>query len=63
MFPNATEEALALATKTLCYEPENRLTALQCCAHPFFDALRDSSTRLPNGNPLPPLLNFTTEGM
>jgi hypothetical protein len=28
---------------------------------PFFDELRDPSTRLPNGGPLPHLFNFTEE--
>ncbi|CAL9160233.1 unnamed protein product, partial [Musa hybrid cultivar] len=35
---------------------------LEACAHPFFDELRDPNTRLPNGNPLPPLFSFTTQG-
>jgi glycogen synthase kinase 3 beta len=26
--------------------------------HPFFDELRDPSTVLPNGKPLPPLFNW-----
>lgn len=29
--------------------------------HQFFDELRDKNTRLPNGNPLPPLFEFTNE--
>lgn len=35
---------------------------LEACAHPFFDELRDPNTRLPNGQPLPPLFNFTAQG-
>ncbi|RZC62634.1 hypothetical protein C5167_024410 [Papaver somniferum] len=31
---------------------------LEACVHPFFDELRDPSTRLPNGSPLPALFNF-----
>lgn len=35
---------------------------LEACVHPFFDELRDPSTRLPNGRPLPPLFNFKSQG-
>lgn len=35
---------------------------LEACIHPFFDELRDPNTRLPNGRPLPPLLNFKPQG-
>ncbi|URD96423.1 shaggy-related protein kinase [Musa troglodytarum] len=34
---------------------------LEACAHPFFDELRDPNTRLLNGQPLPPLFNFTSQ--
>ncbi|KAG6382228.1 hypothetical protein SASPL_158137 [Salvia splendens] len=34
---------------------------LEACAHPFFDELREPNARLPNGRPLPPLLNFKQE--
>ena len=57
------ESALNLIGRTLTYEPNNRLTAIGCCADPFFDDLRNPNTRLPNGNPLPPLFNFSPEGM
>lgn len=36
---------------------------LEACAHPFFNDLRDPNAWLPNGRPLPPLFNFTPEGM
>lgn len=36
-----------------------RIKPIECCAHPFFDELRDPATRLPNGRDLPPLFNFT----
>ena len=35
---------------------------LEACVHPFFDELRDPTTRLPNGRPLPPLFNFKSQG-
>ncbi|PWA77360.1 peptidase S59, nucleoporin [Artemisia annua] len=49
------------AAKTLCSpfdQPE-----LEACVHPFFDELRDPSTRLPNGRPFPPLFNFKSQGI
>ena len=45
---------------TLAYAPERRIKPLEGCAHPFFDELRDERTRLPNGNLLPPLFDFTS---
>nr|GEY04972.1 shaggy-related protein kinase epsilon-like [Tanacetum cinerariifolium] len=36
----------------------NQGLKLEACIHPFFNELRDPSTRLPNGRPLPPLFNF-----
>ncbi|CAH8356990.1 unnamed protein product [Eruca vesicaria subsp. sativa] len=37
------------------------LFQLEACAHPFFDALRDPNTSLPNGRALPPLFDFTAQ--
>ncbi|XP_073001365.1 shaggy-related protein kinase epsilon-like [Typha latifolia] len=54
-------EAADLVSRLLQYSPNLRCTALEACGHPFFDELRDPNTRLPDGRPLPPLFNFTTE--
>jgi len=54
-------EAIDLVSKLLQYTPTLRLTPLEACAHPFFDELRESSTALPNGKPLPPIFNFTEQ--
>lgn len=35
---------------------------LEALIHPFFDDLRNPSTRLPNGRLLPPLFNFKPHG-
>lgn len=35
--------------KLLQYSPRARLSALEALGHPYFDELRDASTRLPNG--------------
>lgn len=52
-------EAIELVARLLEYTPSARISPLQACAHPFFNELREPGTRLPNGNELPPLFNFT----
>ncbi|CAL1399045.1 unnamed protein product [Linum trigynum] len=54
-------EAVDLVARLLQYSPNLRFTALEACAHPFFDDLRDPSACLPNGRALPPLFNFTAQ--
>ncbi|XP_022149710.1 shaggy-related protein kinase zeta-like isoform X2 [Momordica charantia] len=54
-------EAIDLASRLLQYSPSLRCTALEACAHPFFDELREPNVRLPNNRPLPPLFNFKQE--
>ena len=34
---------------------------MEALQHSFFDELRDASCRLPNGDPLPDLFDFTEE--
>ncbi|KAL0443815.1 UNVERIFIED_CONTAM: Shaggy-related protein kinase zeta [Sesamum latifolium] len=46
-------EAIDLASRLLQYSPSLRCTALEACAHPFFDELREPNARLPNGRPFP----------
>src|SRR5205807_2663482 len=48
-----------LVSKWLRYEPGKRLDPFESLAHPFFDELRESGLKLPNGKPLPALFNFT----
>lgn len=52
-------EAVDFISKLLQYSPHLRLTALEACAHPFFDELRNPKASLPDGRPLPPLFDFT----
>lgn len=52
-------EAMEFIGSTLAYSPTQRVKPLQGCAHSFFDELRDVRTRLPNGDALPPLFDFT----
>ncbi|XP_009410923.2 shaggy-related protein kinase eta [Musa acuminata AAA Group] len=54
-------EAIDLTSRLLQYSPSFRCTALEACTHPFFDELRDSNARLPDGRPLPALFNFKQE--
>ncbi|KAL1546441.1 Shaggy-related protein kinase theta [Salvia divinorum] len=54
-------EAVDLVSRLLQYSPTLRFTALEACAHPFFDELRAPSASLPNGRPLPPLFDFSPE--
>ncbi|ONL99334.1 Shaggy-related protein kinase theta [Zea mays] len=52
-------EAVDLVSRLLQYSPNLRCTAVDACAHPFFDELRDPKACLPNGRPMPPLFDFT----
>ncbi|GMI95778.1 shaggy-like protein kinase 32, SHAGGY-LIKE PROTEIN KINASE THETA [Hibiscus trionum] len=54
-------EALDLLSRLLQYSPNLRYTAMEACAHPFFDDLRDPTACLPNGRALPPLFDFTDQ--
>ncbi|KAG2279066.1 hypothetical protein Bca4012_040616 [Brassica carinata] len=54
-------EAVDLVSRLLQYSPNLRCTALEACAHPFFDDLRDPNVLLPNGRAMPPLFNFTPQ--
>jgi glycogen synthase kinase 3 beta len=48
-------------SSTLAYAPERRVKPLEGCAHRFFDTLRDPKTKLPTGNGLPPIFDFTQQ--
>ncbi|CAK9145753.1 unnamed protein product [Ilex paraguariensis] len=54
-------EAVDLVSRLLQYSPNLRCTALDACAHPFFDDLRAPNACLPSGQPLPPLFDFTPQ--
>ncbi|KAG2612124.1 hypothetical protein PVAP13_4KG241100 [Panicum virgatum] len=54
-------EAIDLVSRLLQYSPNLRCSALEVCAHSFFDELREPHARLPNGRPFPPLFNFKQE--
>jgi glycogen synthase kinase 3 beta len=69
VFRKASHDAIDLITALLEYTPAQRLSAVEAMAHPFFDELRDPSTRLPDSRhpnhpprELPKLFNFSRHG-
>nr|POE65255.1 protein kinase gsk3 [Quercus suber] len=65
VFRKADANAIDLISKLLEYTPTQRLSAVDAMVHPFFDELRDPSTKLPDsrthGGPkdLPVLFDFS----
>merc|ERR1719162_1825743 len=51
-------DASDLCTKLLEYIPKTRISLWDAMAHPFFNELRDPTANF-DGNPFPPLFNFT----
>lgn len=69
VFRKADQNAIDLISKLLEYTPTQRLSAVDAMVQPFFDELRDPSTRLPDSRhpggatrDLPELFNFTLHG-
>lgn len=56
---DASAELLDFIAKLLTYSPAERLDPLSALSHSFFDELREATTTLPNGEPLPALFNFS----
>lgn len=59
--PRTPSEAVDLVSRLLEYTPNVRLSPLQACAHTFFDELRHPNCKLPNGRPVPPILDFSEQ--
>ena len=53
--------AIDLINRILKYDPNQRPKPLRALQHQFFDDLRRSDTKLPNGQPLPDLFDFSEE--
>lgn len=69
VFRKADGNAIDLIAKLLEYTPTERLGAIDAMVHPFFDELRDPSTKFPDSRhqtgqlkDLPPLFDFTRHG-
>jgi len=69
VFRKAEPNAIDLISKLLEYTPTQRLSAIDAMVHPFFDELRDPSTKLPDSRhqngalrDLPSLFDFTLHG-
>jgi len=54
-------DAISLIRKFLVYSPEGRINPFQALTEPFFAPLRVAGCKLPNGQPLPNLFNFTED--
>ena len=54
-------EAVSLIAGILKYDPDQRLKPMEALAHKFFDELRQEGARLPSGQPMPDLFNFSKE--
>lgn len=66
VFRKASPDAIELISALLEYTPTQRLSAIEAMCQPYFDELRDPSTRLPDSRhangpsrELPPLFNFS----
>lgn len=57
--PKTDPLALDLLSRLLVYDPVKRIKPQDALDHAYFDELRQQSTRLPNGNCLPDLFNFS----
>ena len=53
------KDAIEFVAKLLGYDPLKRPRPLVALLDPYFDELRDPTTRLPSGAPLPALFKFT----
>ncbi|CAG9314727.1 unnamed protein product [Blepharisma stoltei] len=59
--PNVPQDARNFVSSLLVYSPQRRPNALEALLHPFFEELRQETTRLPDGSSLPDLFNWTPQ--
>ena len=69
VFRKADPNAIDIISRLLEYTPTQRLSAIDAMVHPFFDELRDPSTRLPDSRhangpskDMPTLFDFNHHG-
>lgn len=55
------KEAIDFVSRLLVYDPKLRPKPLEALLDPYFNELREEGCRLPQGQPLPDLFNFTKE--
>lgn len=60
LFPGAPTDALDLIEQLFRYNPSQRISPLQACAHQFFDELREPNKKWFNYE-LPPLFDFSKD--
>lgn len=61
MFSEQDDDFIDLLSRMLKYNPNDRITCIHSLNHPFFNELKNSESRLPNGKKLPPLFNFSVD--
>ena len=60
--PNTSPDAIKFVSSLLVYNPKDRPNPLVALRDRYFDEIRDSSTRLPNGSAIPyEMFDFTAE--
>ena len=52
---------ISLLERVLVFDPTKRIDPYEALAHGYFDELRDPDLRLPNGNLIPDLMDFSPE--
>jgi glycogen synthase kinase 3 beta len=55
------KDSIDFVSKLLQYDPKARPIPIQSLADPYFNELRDQTTRLPSGGPLPDQLFIFTQ--
>ena len=60
MLGRASPLCIDLLTKTLVYNPDNRISPINALLHPFFDSLREKKVTI-NKHPITDLFNFQPE--
>lgn len=70
VFRKASHDAIDLISALLEYTPTQRLSAIDAMCQPFFDELRDPTTRLPDSRhaggavrEMPVLFDFSRHGL
>ena len=61
-FDGTDELTIEFLKRLICYSPQDRITAIEALAHPWFDEIKQQNSKLPeNGADLPELFNWTAK--